>query len=498
MRRGAARYGAVVAVAASLAIEAGAADAVPIVSSPPPPSLPAFRGAAVKVRPLRRVTRPPQNPFLARNPFNNVHNDTWMTDSYLRRGPVGRSPSAVSTALPLALCGSLTFDRRGRIVTVCPSTVAPPQARIIDPDSLAIVAGYDLPEAPDPPGTKPYQDFSGGGYFFLDPRDRIWVPTKTDHIFVIGESPDGQSLVKLRDYDLTGLLDEGSERITSALPDFEGRLWFVSKRSGKVGILDKRTGVARVRRTGEEIENSFAVGRAGVYIASDRRMYRFAAVHGRPKVVWSSRYRNSGIVKPSQVDAGTGTTPTIIKGGYVAITDNADPMDVVVYRTARELRGRRRVVCRVPVFSKGKSATENSLIAAGRSLIVENNYGYQDPFGPDSGALTRPGFARVDIGRSGRGCRRVWTNRDARAPTAVPKLSERTGLIYTYTRDPDPSGSEGYYWTAIRFRNGRTAWKKYAGSGLLFNNNYAGLALGPDGAAYLGVIGGMLALRDAD
>ena len=53
-------------------------------------------------------------------------------------------------------------------------------------------------------------------------------------------------------------------------------------------------------------------------------------------------------------------------GGYVAITDNADPMDVVVYRTRVRLKKRqRRLVCKVPVFAKGASATENSLIGAG-------------------------------------------------------------------------------------------------------------------------------------
>jgi hypothetical protein len=77
----------------------------------------------------------------------------------------------------------------------------------------------------------------------------------------------------------------------------------------------------------------------------------------------------------------------------------------------------------------------------------------------------------------------------------VPKLSTKTGLIYTYTRPPDMT-AEGYYWTAIDFRSGRTAWRQYAGSGLPYNNNYAGLALGPDGTAYLGVTGGMIALRD--
>jgi hypothetical protein len=481
----------------SLLASAGQASAVPILSLGLPSSLPAFSGHAAKPHRIR-PTRAPQNPFMAKNPDSNIHDDTWMTDAYARRGPVGRSLVASSAAQPPALCGSLTFDRRGRIVTVCPTQFAGPQARIIDPQTLATIATYDLPSAPDPPGTKTYQNFSGGGYFFLDQKDRIWVPTKTDHMFVIGESADGKSLELRRDYDLTSGLDESVERITSALPDFHGRIWFVSKQDGRVGTLNPKTGRLKVIRLGEEIENSFAVGRRGVYIVSDRHMYRFAARRdGMPKIVWRAGYPNSGVVKPSQVDAGSGTTPTIMKGGYVAITDNAEPMDVVVYRTRPHLRRhQKRVVCRVPVFAAGASATENSLLTAGRSLIVENNYGYQDPFGPMTGALTAPGFSRVDIRRNGRGCRKVWTNHDARAPTVVPKLSTGAGLIYTYTRPPDPTGAEGYFWTAIDFRTGRTVWNRYAGSSASYNNNYAGIAIGPDRTEYLGVFGGMISLRD--
>ena len=90
----------------------------------------------------------------------------------------------------------------------------------------------------------------------------------------------------------------------------------------------------------------------------------------------------------------------------------------------------------------------------------------------------------------------MWTNTTERAPSVVPKLSTRTGLIYTYTRDPDPmparSRTSGRRSTPHR----ATAYKVYAGNGPGFNNNYAGIALGPDGTAYLGVIGGMVALRD--
>ena len=75
-------------------------------------------------------------------------------------------------------------------------------------------------------------------------------------------------------------------------------------------------------------------------------------------------------------------------------------------------------------------------------------------------------------------------------------MSTKTGLIYTYTHDADPSGSESYYWTAIDWRTGKTAWQQYAGTGIGYNNNYAGIAIGPDGTAYLGTFGGMVSLRD--
>ena len=489
--------GSLIALTAACVLSAAStAQAVPIPDAGTP-SLPAFSGAPATPKKLKDPTIAEQNPFMAPNPNSNIHNDTWMTDAYQRSGPLGNNLQASSGATTPSLCGSIAFDSRGRLVSVCPSTVAPPQARIIDPVTLEIISAYTLPTAPNPPGTLEYQNFTGGGYFFLDDQDRLWVPTKTDHLYVLNQGADGNTLTLESDYDLTSKLDPATERITSALPDFKGLIWFVSKANGKIGTLDPQTGAIRVKRIGEEIENSFAIGSNGIYIVSDKRMYRFKATKkGVPREIWSKTYPNSGIVKPSQVNAGSGTTPTLMDNDLVAITDNADPMHVVVYRTKKNLKkGEKRVVCKEPIFSKGASATENSIITAGRSLIVENNYGYQDPFGPNSGAVTEPGFVRVDMNKKLTDCKTKWTNTEVRAPTVVPKLSTKNGLIYTYTRPPDPA-AEGYYWTALKWSNGKTAWNRYAGSGLTFNNNYAGLALGPDGTAYLGVIGGIIALRD--
>jgi hypothetical protein len=113
-------------------------------------SLPATAWAA----PAIPAPRAPQNPYFAANPGNNIHNDTWMTDAYARGGPTGKSPVTSTGNQPASLCGSLTFDKAGRIVTVCPSTIAPPVLRLVDPSSLATLASYTLPAGgPPPPGT---------------------------------------------------------------------------------------------------------------------------------------------------------------------------------------------------------------------------------------------------------------------------------------------------------------------------------------------------------
>jgi hypothetical protein len=40
-------------------------------------------------------------------------------------------------------------------------------------------------------------------------------------------------------------------------------------------------------------------------------------------------------------------------------------------------------------------------------------------------------------------------------------------------------------------------WRRLAGEGLGFNNNYAPVTIAPNGAAYVGVLGGLVNFRDA-
>ena len=72
------------------------------------------------------------------------------------------------------------------------------------------------------------------------------------------------------------------DALISALPDWHGRIWFASKK-GVVGTIEPASGAVRSIDTREPIGNSFAVDETGgVYIVTDKAMYRFDARDGRP------------------------------------------------------------------------------------------------------------------------------------------------------------------------------------------------------------------------
>jgi hypothetical protein len=405
---------------------------------------------------------------------------------------LGNGGIASRSAFGNGECASITFDARGRLVTVCVG-VAGPTLKLLDPVTLDELATYALP--PRQPGSgDPFTNFSGGGYFYLDDRDQAVVPTTTRHVFVIAERP-GPAFARVADYDLTGAVGLG-DQILSALPDWSGRIWFATKQ-GVVGTVDPATGGVRAIALHEPIGNSLAVDETGgVYVVSDAALYRLdAAPDGAPRTTWREAYANIGTVKPGQTEAGSGTTPTLMGRDLVAITDNADPMNVVVYRRAATVSGARQV-CAVPVFDAGASSTDQSLVATPTAMIVENNYGYSGPTATERGRTTTPGLQRVDLDADGRGCHTVWRSGET-APSVVPKLSLGGGLVYTYTKDARADGQDAWYLTALDFRTGRTVFKRLGGEGLGFNNNYAPVTLGPDGTAYLGVLGGIVRWRDA-
>ena len=491
-----------VAIAAVVVLAAPAAagaqmpgvQPVPIPQGPGAGDLTQFFGMAATPDPFF-APRVPRHPFMAPNGRSNLHNDAYQTDVYRQSGPLGRrirTKSAFMVGPVLSReCASITFDSRGRIVTVCVGLDMPVLA-LLDPDTLMPLATFDLP--PRQPGAgNPFTDFSGGGYFYLDNRDRVVTSTTTRHIYVVGETP-GPDFALRHDYDLSGTL-AGDDKLISALPDWDGRTWFASVQ-GVVGWVNRKTEKIHTRDLDAPIGNSFAVDeRGGVYVVTDQALYRLEAHGGKVRVIWSHGYPNDGTIKPGQTQAGSGTTPTLMeRGSLVAITDNADPVHVMVFKRRVHPHGS-RVVCREPVFHKGASSTDQSLIGAGRSIIAENNYGYSVA-NTENGGVTKPGLQRVDLNRDGGGCHTVWRSRQ-RGPSVVPKASVHAGLVYTYTKPKRDDDQDAWYLTALDFDTGRRVWSRLSGEGLGYNNHYAPVTIGPDGTAYVGVLGGLTMFRDA-
>ncbi|MGZ4268215.1 MAG: hypothetical protein ACXVSX_03295 [Solirubrobacteraceae bacterium] len=458
------------------------AAAAPIPQGPGAGGIDAFLGRAATPHPIT-APAPPRNPHMAPDGSSNIHVDAYQSDVNRGPGPLGTGGIDQASAFFSAECASITFDARGRLVTVCVG-LDRPTLRLMDPRTLDTVASYALP--PRTPGSgDPLTNFAGGGYFYLDDADRAVIPTTERHIVTIAVR--GDQLVPDGDIDATSVVAP-TDQIISALPDYQGRIWFATK-AGTVGIADTTTGAVHALPLAEPIGNSFAAGDDGVYVVTDRAMYKLSAgPAGAPVVTWRTTYDNDGTKKPGQTESGSGTTPTLTTSGYIAITDNADPVKVVVLR-----RSDGGVVCTASLFDKGASSTDQSLVATDNAIFAENNFGYSNASTTENGKTTTQGLQRIDV-RDGR-CTTAWRSNEV-APSAVPKLSLANGLLYTYTKPARSDGQDPWYLTAIDARTGKTVFKRLGGEGLGFNNNYAPITLGRDGAAYLGTLGGVVVWRD--
>ena len=418
----------------------------------------------------------PQNPSVAENPSNSIHNDTWATDAYNLLAPKEPLTSDVQSLFTGGDCATITFNSRGELVTLC-STLTRVVAYIVEPATLRVIDTRVVGER-----RPSLTDFSGGGYFVLDANDHIVFPARGGILRVI-EAAAG--LGESTSIDVSATL-QPDEQVTSVMPDWQGRYWYVGS-LGTVGVV--RDGRAEaINLDGEDIENSFALAEEGAYVATGAALYRLeAGPTGPPEVAWRTAYDAGTRQKPGQTSRATGTTPTLFEGG-VAITDNADPqMNVVVFeRDSGDLR------CQAPVFTPGSSATENSLIAIDGALIVENNYGYKPAvLSTSAGNTTEPGLAAIETDD----CSVRWTNDDLHIPSLVSKATTVGGLVLTYTKPPSALGVDAWYFTAVDVRTGEVYWTRKAGAGTPFNNHYAATYLTSEGDMYVGTLNGLVVLR---
>ena len=312
---------------------------------------------------------------------------------------------------------------------------------MVDPATLEVLTYMYLPVPVDQASSW------ATAYLYLDNNDRVIMPVvdgNTVKIMVVQtlESAGKPHFEVVGEgYDITSYIGPG-DNINGLMADWQGRIWFVVRTAATVGVLDPATGAIKTLALEGSITNGFSMDRDAAYIVTTAKMYRVEAGRdGVPYKVWEEGYENVGFKKPGQLSAGSGTTPTILGNGkYVAITDNADQLHVMVYRTDAQLTpGKQRILCEVPVFKAGAGADENSLIGSGLSLVAYNAYGndFDKLFVPPQPQKNEPGVARVDIDPNGKGCTKVWENDSVTVSDEVHKLSTKTGLIYAIGRKWD-------------------------------------------------------------
>ena len=501
--------GAAVLTALTLNGSASSAKTTPKVTLPPIPAIkglpipslptdllvPKFIGAPATAQPIAHPAVP-QNPWLSPNGTNSMHDDAYASDAYDVSGPLGHDLTVKSASYGVRECATMAFDSHGRIVGLC-GGLEGFSMMVIDPVTLKPISELRTSARNVLTSANPFTDICGGTYFFLDGDDVAYPTTGDGTIQKIKVQPDG-TLVKQHEWSLASNVPAG-DCLIATMPDWSGRIWFFTQQ-GIVGTLDRDTGAVKVTHlpAGEEVTNSVSTDETGgMYAVSTHALYRLdASSTGAPEITWREVYDRGSREKPGNLSQGSGTTPTLIGDRWVAINDNADPKtDVVVYDRRKGVTD--RLHCTQPVLADNAGTTENSLVAAGNSLIIENNYGYGGPTTTILGKTTSPGLSRVMI--DDEGCHVAWTN-DSIAPTSVAKASLGNGLLYAYTK-PDlgskvKNAVDAWYFTAIDIHTGKTAWSRLTGTGIQWNNHYAAIYLGPDGTAYVATLAGLVRIDD--
>lgn len=488
------------------------------------------------------------HPFLAGRGHNGMHSDAYMSGTHPSAGPDGSSGFDISSAsmrknefFPGGECGNTVFTSSGILLSYCADftnngVYALKRVNVAGTgeDRFELLDSFPLPNRESSATLDIYQimnDTSGGAYFHLDNQERIVLADSANTLRIIETS--GGTLTQVLQapigFHVTGNPGGTNHDVTDIMPDWNvaGVYWFIT-RQGKVGTIDTNNAnaVVSIDFAGEEFQNAMAMDSTGVYAVSDFKMYKLT-LNGSNAPQFDAAWPVGGVafdrgdfIKPGQINQGSGTTPTLMGANddYLAITDNADPTNVVIMD-----RVDGTVICKEPVFSipvpagdtsglTYASSSDNSLIGYHDSVVVENNYGYDVP---TVNNWTQPGLMRVDVVAENLGvddnCVRNadWIVSDANttaSQTTVPKLSLGSGLVYVYTReeiagvgsDPDNINQQAYYFGALDFETGDLVFKVLTGTGSLWNNNYAPITIPPNesGVAYIGIYRGIMAIRD--
>lgn len=458
------------------------------------------------------------NPFLAADANGTMHGDGGQSDTHLAAGPFGgglevRSRQA-GNGLPRQ-CSTFVYRSDGKPIVMC-GGLAGFRMVLLDADTLEALAHFDLPIRPSSFEAFVKRDMgimmndsSGGAYMFLDKKDRLvfansqWVVQRLvakqeggNWKFAIEKQWDLKPHVPNDCFNWNNWFPSGEcDKITTVMPDHQGRYWWTT-RKGRLGTLDPESGkVSVIRLKDEEIQNALAMDSRAVYVLSDHAQYAFAAdKEGKPVQLWRTAYDRGTKRKIGSINQGSGTTPTLLGEKWITFADNADGrINIVVLRRSDGSR-----ICAEPVFKEGASATDNSMIGWGRSIILENNAGFTSAYEQKDWNAVTGGVVRVDVRADESGCDTVW-NSPLKVPSVVGKLSAANGIAYFYSFDLVKAGdrkmTQDWSIVGLDFRTGKQVIKIPTGRGRKYDNNWASMSIAPNGDFYAGMTGGLVQVR---
>ncbi len=368
---------------------------------------------------------------------STMHGDVESSDTTHFAGPAP-GPLRTDFSVTFAACPTILADSSGAVWALCTTMIGrAPVALLLDPATGRALASLDIPKG----------SLLGGVYAYLDERDRLVLVTGNNELVKLAKrTRDGAPSIAIDERVNVSSLIAPGDSVVGLVPDSAGNIWLATAH-GRVGVLaagETNNDAPALRQfvlgdpaaTGpERIDNSISAHGERVAVATSHALYVLTASGG---VEWRQAYDRGSARKPGQLSWGTGATPTFFGptgGEYVTITDNADAQtNLLVYSAADGA-----LVCSAPLFSPGRSGTENSAIGVGTSVIVASTYGYPYPAVPEGAGPSSPraaafsgGMERFEVADGA--CSRSWSQPIASA--AVPRLSTANNTIYTVERPP--------------------------------------------------------------
>jgi len=422
-------------------------------------------------------TGEPQHPFMAVTDTSAMHAGSWESDTHPAKAVSSKNVEIKTRRAggkAARQCATFTFIKAGHPLILCGGFTSF-RLQLLDKDTLELLAMYDLPMRPSTFEAMVkrdtdiiFTDTSGGAYMYLDNEDRAVLADAKQRIRRIKVEQVENGEWQFRETDSWDMADHvpndcfhwnnfrpkgECDGITTVMPDYSGLLWWVT-RKGRVGSLDPKTGKVVVTNLGgEEIQNSFALDVEGAYIVSDHAMYHMTLVEGMPTQQWRVPYDRGSGRKVGSINQGSGTSPSLFGKDYLTFTDNAD------------------------------------------AIILENNSGYTNSMIQKDYTVIEGGVVRVDVREDESGCDKIWTS-DLKVPSVVPKLSLGNGIAYFYSFDLLENGDRLWSLVGLDFESGLEVLRIPTGTGEAFNNNWASIAIAPNGDTWVGTREGVLKIRE--